>query len=65
MDVEQLKTYIIIALTIFGALTGIARVIVALTPTSKDDIIVGRISKHLNTIAKVFGLDLMQGRHKK
>ena len=50
---------------VIGALCSIARIIVALTPTSKDDIIVGRVSAQLNVIAKVFGLDLMQGRHKK
>jgi len=65
MEVEQIKTYIITFLIILGALTGIARAIVALTPTSKDDIALGKISKHLNIIAKVFGLDLTQGRHKK
>lgn len=62
---EWLKLHYIEIFAILGALYSIARVIVALTPTAKDDIALGKIGVQLRAIAKVFGLDLFQGRHKK
>jgi len=61
---EQIKEYIVAFFAIVGALYGIGRVIVALTPTPKDNIALAKIGVHLKAIAKVFGLDLTQGIHK-
>lgn len=62
---EQIQKYIVSIFAIVGALCAIARIIVALTPTPKDNIILERISVQLRVIAKVFGLNLTQGRNKK
>jgi len=62
---EKIQEYIVGFFAIVGALCAIARVIVALTPTPKDNIVLEKISVQLKVIAKVFGLDLTQGRHKK
>lgn len=62
---EQIQKYIVGFFAIAGACCAIARVIVALTPTPKDNIILEKISVQLRVIAKVFGLDLTQGRNKK
>jgi hypothetical protein len=44
------------------ALYGIARTIVAVTPTPKDDEALNQVSRLLRLIAGLFGLDLKQGR---
>ena len=44
------------------ALYGVARAIVALTPTPRDDEALKQVGKALRIIAGVFGLDLKQGR---
>jgi len=62
---EHIKEYIVAFFAIAGALCAIARVIVALTPTPKDNIILEKISVQLRIIAKVFGLDLTQEKNKK
>lgn len=62
---EQMWKYITGFFAVVGALCAIARTIVALTPTPKDNIILEKISVQLRIIAKVFGLDLTQGRHEK
>ena len=51
--------------TIVGMLYALARVIVALTPTPKDDKAMADVSVLLKTIASIFGLDLKQGVEKK
>ena len=58
---EQIQGYIVGFFAIVGALYAIARVIVALTPTPKDNIALEKIGVQLRAIAKVFGLDLTQG----
>jgi len=50
-----------IAVSLYAA----ARGIVALTPTPKDDAAMDKVGKLLKIIAKIFGLDLKQGRHTK
>jgi len=62
---EQIQEYIVGFFAIVGALYAIARVIVALTPTPKDNIALEKIGVQLRAIAKVFGLNLTQGVHKK
>lgn len=47
---------------IAGVLCSAARMIVALTPTEKDDAAVKKVGKWLQAIAKLFGLDITQGR---
>lgn len=67
MDVLQeivSKYHLVEAFAIMGALMGIARVIVAATPTPKDDKALDKVSGVLKGIAKVFGLDLKQGINK-
>ena len=44
------------------ALYGVARAIVAATPTPKDDEALKKVSRVLRLIAGLFGLDLKQGR---
>ena len=58
---EWLKTHYVEIFAVIGALYSIARVIVALTPTPKDNIALEKIGVQLRAIAKVFGLDLTQG----
>lgn len=58
---EQMQKYIVGFFAIVGALYAIARVIVSLTPTPKDNIALEKIGVQLRAIAKVFGLDLTQG----
>ena len=56
-----LKEHYVEVFAIIGALYSIARVIVALTPTPKDNVALEKIGVQLRAIAKVFGLDLTQG----
>ncbi|KKN74442.1 hypothetical protein LCGC14_0390620 [marine sediment metagenome] len=56
-----LKTHIVEIFAVIGALYSIARVVVALTPTPKDNIALEKIGVQLRAIARVFGLDLTQG----
>lgn len=60
-----MEKYIIGLFTVIGALYSIARVVVALTPTPKDNVALEKIGVQLRAIARVFGLNLTQGRHKK
>lgn len=46
---------------VIGALYGAARVLVALTPTPKDDAALAKVWIGLRVLAKAFGLDLKQG----
>jgi len=59
-----LKEHYVEVFAIIGALYSIARVIVALTPTPKDNVALEKIGVQLRAIAKVFGLNLTQGIHK-
>ncbi len=49
---------------IVGVLYTAARMIVALTPTPKDDAALEKVGVVLKTIAKTFGLTLAQGIRK-
>jgi hypothetical protein len=49
---------------LFG-LYAVARMVVVLTPTPKDDIAVEKVGVWLNKLAKLFGLDMKQGINKK
>lgn len=51
-------------LALVGAIYGLARMIVALTPTPKDDAQLEKVASWLKAIAKVVGLDLKQGLRK-
>ena len=64
METEQVFKYVTAFFAVVGALCSIARVIVALTPTPKDDEVLEKVSTQLRAIAKVFGLDMKQGRNK-
>ena len=44
------------------ALYAVARAIVAVTPTPKDDEALEKVNRLVRLIAKLFGLDLKQGR---
>ena len=47
-----------------GATYTAARLIVAITPTPKDDAAVAKIGAFVGTIAKLFGLNTKQGINK-
>src|SRR5574343_518509 len=47
--------------SIVGASYLVARTVIALTPTPKDDAALAKISPALKVVATVFGLDLKQG----
>lgn len=49
--------------SIIGAAYVLARLIIALTPTPKDDAALERISPFLKVLGALFGLDLKQGRN--
>jgi len=49
-------------LAVIGAAYALARAIVFLTPTPKDDEAVNKIGKLLKTLGVISGLDLKQGR---
>jgi len=49
---------------IIGALYAVARMIVALTPTPKDNEKLEEVGIWLKSIGKIFGLDLTQGLSK-
>ncbi len=48
---------------IVGAAYVLARAIVAITPTPKDELYLDKVGKVLKIIGKIAGLDLTQGRH--
>ena len=50
--------------TVLFAACALARTIVYLTPTPKDDMAVEKVSVWINGIAKIFGLDITQGNNK-
>lgn len=50
---------------VIGAAFVLARVVVSLTPTPKDNTAVESASTWLTMICKIFGLDLTQGVNKK
>ena len=50
-------------LAVIGALYVVARLIVALTPTPKDNEAVDKIGSFLKTVGLLFGLDIKQGIH--
>jgi hypothetical protein len=58
---EWIQTHIVEIFAIVGAVYTIARTIVALTPTPKDDIYLDKVGVLLKAIAKAAGLDLKQG----
>lgn len=49
-------------LAILGGLYLVARTVVHLTPTPKDDAALAKVSGVLKALAAAFGLDLKQGR---
>jgi len=49
---------------LIGSLYSLARIIVILTPTPKDDIVVTKIGGWLGLIGRIFGLNLGQGIRK-
>lgn len=51
-------------LAVLFAAYALARAIVALTPTPKDNAAVEEIGKFVSLLAKFFGLDVTQGRGK-
>lgn len=53
-----------LAFAAIGGLYALARAIVALTPTPKDDEIVNRVGGWLGIVGKIFGLNLGQGIRK-
>ena len=62
---EWIQEHITEILGIIIGLYGVARAIVALTPTPKDNVALEEhVGKPLRILAKAFGLDLTQGRHK-
>ena len=62
---EWIQNHIVEVFAIVGALYTVARTIVALTPTPKDDEALKKVGILLTTIAKTAGLDLKQGITKK
>lgn len=52
-------------LAILGGLYAVARVVVAMTPTPRDDAALEKVGAVLTTLNKLFGLDLKQGREQK
>jgi hypothetical protein len=62
---DWIQTHIVEIFAIVGAVYTVARTIVALTPTPKDDIALEKVGILLRTIAKTAGLDLKQGIEKK
>lgn len=51
--------------TLLGLFYAVARIVVALTPTPKDDKAMKEVSVFLRALAAAFGLDLKQGIEKK
>jgi SepF-like predicted cell division protein (DUF552 family) len=61
-----IKEHYIDVFAAIGALYTAARLIVALTPTKKDDEALEKVGIWLKAIAKIFGLDLnLNGKDKK
>jgi len=63
-DMDWIREHYIDVFAAIGATYTAARLIVALTPTKKDDAFVEKAGAFLTTIAKIFGLDLSQGVNK-
>ena len=61
---EWIKDHYVDVFAAIGACYTAARLIVALTPTKKDDAFVEKAGAFLATVAKLFGLDLKQGINK-
>ena len=59
-----IKEHYVDIFAIIGACYSVARMIVALTPTEKDDVVIEKAGAFLRTIAKMFGLNLEQGINK-
>lgn len=62
---DWLKDNAVAIAAVLGAAYALARTIVALTPTPKDDKALEKVGIVLKALAKGFGLDLKQGREKK
>lgn len=60
--VEWLEAHYVEIFAVIGFLYSAARIIVALTPTPKDDAYMDKIGAKLTKLAGLFGLDLKQGR---
>jgi hypothetical protein len=60
MDVVQI---LMIVAAVIGTAYALARIYVALTPTPTDDKALAEVGILLKAAAKLFGLDLKQGRH--
>lgn len=58
---DYLQANIVQIFAVVGALYALARTIVALTPTPKDDEVVGKVWVVVQKLGKLFGLDLSQG----
>jgi len=61
---EWIKDNYVNVFAAIGACYTAARLIVALTPTKKDDAFVEKAGSFLTTIAKIFGLNINQGVNK-
>jgi hypothetical protein len=61
---EWIKDNYVNVFAAIGACYTAARLIVALTPTKKDDAFVEKAGSFLTTIAKIFGLNISQGAKK-
>ena len=59
--ISWFQTHIVEIFAILGSLYAAARVLVALTPTPKDDAALAKVWVGLRWLAKAFGLDLTQG----
>lgn len=65
MIVDWITNNLTDVLAVLGALYLVALFVVKLTPTPRDDEALKEVSGLLRAVAKVFGLDLKQGREKK
>ena len=61
---EWIKENYVNVFAAIGACYTAARLVVALTPTKKDDAFVEKAGAFLTTIAKIFGLNINQGVNK-
>jgi len=62
---EWLQDHITEVFAAVGAIYAAARIIVVLTPTPKDDAVIGKIGAVVKLIASTLGLTLNQGVGKK
>lgn len=61
---DWVQSHLVEIFAIIGAVYTVARLVVALTPTPRDDEALERVSVFLKALAKVVGLDLKQGVQK-